>query len=249
MKASLPKRAIVILGLSACLIPARCNAATQRRGDIPLIPNERSGTASELGVSHAVALACGIPSSEAFGADSSASPAIQLSLAIADFTGDSQPDIATVNVVRSSRSNEEYVIDVQLSEGGRQSLSLSAPSGGLIITPQDVTGDGAPDLVVRRATSLAPIAIFINDGCGRFSPRDSELTSRNTDHDAVAMSFTHAREYLAACAISSPSLPIADLNGRGQRLARPAVRLGSTSLVFSPHFRESSNSGRAPPAL
>jgi hypothetical protein len=94
--------------------------------------------------------------------------AVIVGLAIADFTGDSNPDLATIELDRLDSSNAQYSIQIRLTEGGRQSLTVTGPFGGLLVTPKDVTGDGTLDLVVRSASSRRPIAIFINDGCGHF---------------------------------------------------------------------------------
>ena len=98
---------------------------------------------------------------------------VPLGLAVADFTGDSHPDLATLNLNRLDSAHAYYVIEIQLTEGGRQSLQLTAPARNLLITPMDVTGDGTLDLVVRSLGSKAPIAVFLNDGCGHFSANDS----------------------------------------------------------------------------
>jgi hypothetical protein len=98
--------------------------------------------------------------------------AVPLGVAMADFTGDSHPDLATLKIDRLDSSRAYYVIEIQLTEGGRQSLKLTAPPRSLILTPMDVTGDGTLDLVVRSVGSTAPIAVFLNDGCGHFSANE-----------------------------------------------------------------------------
>jgi hypothetical protein len=99
--------------------------------------------------------------------------AVPLGLAMADFTGDSHPDLATLELDRLDSSRAHYVIEIQLTEGGRQSLELTAPAHSLVITPMDVTGDGTLDLVVRTTGSNVPVAVFLNDGCGHFSVNES----------------------------------------------------------------------------
>jgi hypothetical protein len=99
--------------------------------------------------------------------------AIPLGLAMADFTGDSQPDLATLKLERLDSSRAYYVIEIRLTEGGRQSLKLTAPARSLVITPMDVTGDGTLDLVVHSVGSKVPVAVFLNDGCGHFSANES----------------------------------------------------------------------------
>ena len=79
---------------------------------------------------------------------------------MADFTGDTHPDLATVEVDRFDSSAAHYWIEIRLTEGGHQFLRLTAPFGGLLITPKDVTGDGNLDLIVRSARSHAPWPCF-----------------------------------------------------------------------------------------
>jgi hypothetical protein len=91
-----------------------------------------------------------------------------LGLTMADFTGDTHPDLATVELEKLDSSSALYWIEIRLTEGGHQVLKLRAPFGGLLITPKDVTGDGNLDLIVRSAKSRAPVALFLNDGSGHF---------------------------------------------------------------------------------
>lgn len=92
--------------------------------------------------------------------DASASfRAVPLSLAMADFTGDSHPDLATIGFDRLDASTGYYVIEIALSEGSRQTLQFVAPAEGIFVTAKDVTGDGALDLVVRAAFSRRPVAV------------------------------------------------------------------------------------------
>jgi hypothetical protein len=98
--------------------------------------------------------------------------AVPLGLAMADFTGDSHPDLATLKIDRLDSSRAYYVIEIQLTEGGRQSLKLTAPPRSLVLTPVDVTGDGTLDLVVHGVGSNVPVAVFLNDGCGHFSAKE-----------------------------------------------------------------------------
>jgi len=124
---------------------------------------------------HACSVADSFESASAIAVDalpsSSAMPEIGLNVgfAMADFTGDTHPDLATVELNRFDSASAQYLIEIQLTEGGHQFLRLTAPFGGLLITPKDVTGDGNLDLIIRAAKSHAPVAIFVNDGCGHFS--------------------------------------------------------------------------------
>lgn len=130
--------------------------AANRMGSQPAVPKRESADASAKGVS----------------LDNSPKPTTGLSMgfAMADFTGDTHPDSATVEFNGFDSARAQYVVEIRLSEGGYQFLPLTAPFGGLLITPKDVTGDGNLDLIVRDAKSQVPVAVFLNDGSGHFSP-------------------------------------------------------------------------------
>jgi len=89
------------------------------------------------------------------------------SFAIADFDGDARPDVATVE--RASSSLSDYWLRLELSKSGPQSIRFLAPPEGLAIEARDVNGDHAIDLVLVTAFLRRPVAVFLNDGHGRFS--------------------------------------------------------------------------------
>jgi hypothetical protein len=89
--------------------------------------------------------------------------------AIADFDGDSLPDLATVTVGQMSASQTRYWIRLQLSSGARQAIGITAPSGGLHLASRDVNGDSFPDLVVMALWERHPVAVLLNDGHGNFT--------------------------------------------------------------------------------
>src|ERR1700730_19329359 len=88
--------------------------------------------------------------------------------AIADFDGDNRPDLATVQVGQGSSWETHYWIAFQLSGGSRQTLGITAPTGGLRITSRDVNGDSFLDVVVTTAWTNRPVAVLLNDGQGNF---------------------------------------------------------------------------------
>src|SRR5713226_264156 len=88
--------------------------------------------------------------------------------AIADFDGDNRPDLATVQAGVSSSWDAHYWIAFQLSSGPRQTLGITAPTGGLQITSRDVNGDSFLDVVVTTAWTNRPVAVLLNDGQGNF---------------------------------------------------------------------------------
>ncbi len=89
--------------------------------------------------------------------------------AVADFDGDLSPDIASVQSGQSNASGTDYWIRLQLSAARRESIRVVGPVGGLRIEARDVNGDHAVDLVLATAWLGQPVAIFLNDGHGRFS--------------------------------------------------------------------------------
>ena len=96
----------------------------------------------------------------------------RLDFAIADFDGDGRPNLATVHPGSNSSSLISYRVQVQLGEGGLQSINLVGPSGGLRIAAGDVNGDGIPDLILSLAWRADPIAVLLNDGHAVFSFAD-----------------------------------------------------------------------------
>jgi len=92
-----------------------------------------------------------------------------LAFAVADFDGDSRPDFANVRIGQSDVTNTEYWIQLQLSAFGQQSIRIVAPAGGLRLVARDVNGDQALDLIVTTAWLNQPVAVYLNDGHGRFT--------------------------------------------------------------------------------
>jgi hypothetical protein len=92
--------------------------------------------------------------------------------AIADFDGDSRPDLATVETGLIGAAHAHYWIGLRMSAGARQMIGVNGPVGGLEIAPRDVNGDNILDLVVSAAWLKSPVAVLLNDGHGNFTVRD-----------------------------------------------------------------------------
>ena len=93
---------------------------------------------------------------------------------IADFDGDQKPDLATVEVQKSSSSRTtRYSIRFQLTAGIAQVFGVTAPSGGLQIVARDVNGDNALDVLVTTVLQHEQVAVLLNDGHGKFRLADA----------------------------------------------------------------------------
>jgi len=92
-----------------------------------------------------------------------------VAFAIADFDGDLHPDTVTVQAETNNSRTSNYSIQFWLSANGQSSIQLVAAAGGLQIEARDVNGNHAIDLVLRTACCWLPLAMFLNDGHGRFS--------------------------------------------------------------------------------
>jgi hypothetical protein len=191
--------------------------------------------------------ACGTETREITGGSRNSKNAIRLSLAMADFTGDSHPDLATVGLQALDASGAQYFIDVKLTEGGRQSLWLRAPRGGLLLTAIDVTGDGSLDLVVRSRASQAIVAVFLNDGCGRFSRSKPDSAARALDKGIPPFEIAAAHLSFSDSAVARSSHDLASLGvsrRQPQAIAARSSFVISTRAIASPF---SSVANRAPP--
>jgi hypothetical protein len=172
-----------------------------------------------------------------------------MSFAMADFTGDTNPDLVTAEMDWSGSSSPHYWIEIQLSEGRRQLLRLTAPFGGLLITPKDVTGDGNLDLVVRSALSRAPVAVFLNDGNGHFS-RANVAAFANALHDGFSeFGFAAQRTYfgvaLAWVASYAEACPAGSLRYSPEEKGSLLVSNRRAAILPFPSIGTS----RAPPSL
>jgi hypothetical protein len=95
--------------------------------------------------------------------------------AIADFDGDAQPDLASVQAGAGGNNRVLYLIDFRLSSGLRWTYGLTASPGGVRLASRDVNGDDLPDVVVTSSLTGEPLAVFVSDGRGNFTRSAPEM--------------------------------------------------------------------------
>lgn len=176
----------------------------------------------------------------------SAAPAVAFT--IADFTGDTHPDLATVELDRFDSTAIHYWIEIRLSEGGGQVLRLTAPFGGLLITPKDVTGDGNPDLLIQAAKTGALVAVFLNDGSGHFERANTAAFAKTLRDEPSQFALTTSWIHPSATLACPTSHTIQCLAGSLHGLRRQGSLISANYFIAS-HPSLSFGSNRAPPSL
>jgi hypothetical protein len=170
-----------------------------------------------------------------------------LPFVIADFDGDQNPDLASVQSESDSSSLASYEVRLQLSAAGQQSVRLVGPSGGLRIASRDMNGDHIPDLIVSSAWREETLAVLVNDGRGGFSLADpsSFPTSSGESGKSLNCKLPQQTDTVA----TAPRLPVGDFSG-SKYLLHPSLATGSLPRAnFATHrsLLLGSLLGRAPP--
>jgi len=166
---------------------------------------------------------------------------------IADFDGDLIPDLVSIEAGPCNPGNGRYWIQLRLSGAGRESIQLVAPAGGLQIEARDVNGDHAVDLVLATAWFKQPVAIFLNDGHGRFSRAEPTAFAGAFRESTTnwASGSNMARDFVAVPPQSRPDVfPAEQLPYPG----RPARLNSYSSCAFLLDPFLFSHRGRAPPS-
>lgn len=88
---------------------------------------------------------------------------------VADYDGDSLPDLASVRFGAGDSQATRYLIEFRLTGGLHEILSVMGPTGGLQLKSKDVNGDSFPDVVVTSLWTRQPVAVLLNDGKGNFT--------------------------------------------------------------------------------
>jgi hypothetical protein len=249
MNGSLKAVAIFALVVSGFAPRTRAQEASEAFRMSPGARTNQSAAPSYVDAPSFGLIACGLAATVSSRDVSARSMPVQLSLAMADFTGDSHPDLATVELDRLDSSHALYFIEIQLTEGGRQSLELEAPVGGVYITPKDVTGDGTLDLIVRATASRSVVAVFLNDGCGRFSRGEPESLAHISRSALPSFEFTANQPRFTALAIAQWSHQIESQDRSGQRLREKRASAACREIELPAQWTVSFCPNRAPPAV
>jgi hypothetical protein len=180
-----------------------------------------------------------------------------LGWAVADFDGDSQPDLA-ITKMEAQGAGYVYWLEFELStkreaDRARQRPGLPALASsvfGLHLTPRDVDGDHDLDIVVTLGIARQPVAVWINDGQGGFAEGDLALypalncredlsLSPQTGSESAPLLYDPGRRCQLGLLVSDQRHPLLNSHSRPHGLPRSSISL------FLTHQRPA----RAPPSL
>jgi len=177
------------------------------------------------------------------------SPQNTSQFAIADFDGDSRPDLAAVESEPPSSFHTRYRIAFQLSSGSRRTLGITAPVGGLQIASRDVNGDDFPDVVITTAWTNRPVAVLLNDGRGNFTESSPQayLTAFSTSEIFLVALSTEIRDASGDLSLRYP-LGECDEAARDS-VPRSVAGWSFREVAFTPKGSVAASFfGRAPPS-
>ena len=167
--------------------------------------------------------------------------------AIADFDADGRPDFAIADRVGAAAALYDYAVDVQLSGGAPQQLTLSAEKEAVAVLVEDVDNDHDLDLVVvTPALTNQIIAVWTNDGTGRFNRTGPGAVAA---HLPSTWAVQATRVVESDVVLASRRALLGDRVGGPASLATDKILCGVSSVIVSSAAPIvcSSHGSRAPP--
>jgi hypothetical protein len=171
------------------------------------------------------------------------------STAIGDLNADGRPDVAVADRVGRGASGFAYNVQLSISGGSSQSVDFDSDQDALSVALRDVDHDRDLDVVVTGTVSRSIVAIWLNDGTGKFeratpSPQAPDWRAASPDLTGRDGAET------GVCDV----LPRASAAGVASERACGDVPLPVVSLVTCGAFRTACASlsalrPRAPPAV
>jgi len=90
------------------------------------------------------------------------------STAIGDLNADGRPDVAVADRVGRGASGFAYNVQLSIAGGQSQSVDFDSDQDALSVALRDVDHDRDLDVVVTGTVSRSIVAIWLNDGTGKF---------------------------------------------------------------------------------
>jgi hypothetical protein len=166
-----------------------------------------------------------------------------------DLAGDHSLDDATV-IEHGVDGYAKYTVQLHLASGAEQSIVVTAPSGGLQIEMQDMTGDKVPnDLVIRPALLQWLPTVLVNDGHDHFAvviPGAIETYISSAQELAPIESDRRGTVALTSSSFKAHALANHEESFVPQNKIETRISIAELSVISLGHC---SSSGRAPPSL
>jgi len=168
----------------------------------------------------------------------------------ADLDGDNIPDLASGTNLGHTSQGYAYRVDLDLSKNqqAKPFRVFSSESTGLDIQAIDVDGDNDLDLVITSRLLRKPVAIWINDGNGNFSPGDASQYASSIWHQDSTVKSSE-KHWDSAC-YRQPRQPDVALGDSDFGICVAPVRALMFECFLSHHLLQSGSARfRAPPSF
>jgi hypothetical protein len=112
--------------------------------------------------------------------------------AVADFNHDQVADFTVVDRVVSREPQQRYAIEIAVSSAPPQRFVFSSRHEAVTVVVDDIDHDDDLDIVVTPALTREVLAVWVNDGFGRFTPTLRNVPARLASHDWLVPDDFHA---------------------------------------------------------